>query len=188
MTMTHPLAAEAAQALQGVTEGPWAVCGDGTRVKPIPFDMFFRPIAETSAELHWEDGNWVRKDDGQANASFIAFARAWVPEAAAALTALSAEAAALAAQVAELTAERDEALSAARQQDKLREATLGTLRSVSAALEAAEAKVAQASEELSLIAVMGYSDDPKVAANIARMAVERATKARAALTEGDTNG
>ena len=51
--------------------------------------------------------------------------------------------------------------------------------------ERLEAKVALASEELSLIAVMGYSDDPKVAANIARMAVERAANARAALTHKD---
>ena len=79
------------------------------------------------------------------------------------------------------------ALSAARQQDKLREATLGTLRSVSAALDAAEAKAARLEGAL--------SDPVAVHANmlrgtIAKLTVEQiihiygADALRAALTEG----
>ena len=72
--MTHPLAADAAQALQGVTDG-WSIYQMPNLMNDV-------------------------------NRRFIAFARAWVPEAAAALTALSAEAAALKAQVAELTRDK----------------------------------------------------------------------------------
>ena len=105
---------------------------------------------------------------------------------------------ALEAKVAELTAERDDArtwLGAANNEfgsaawnwpDLWRR--IAQLKELAnerwQRAESAEAKLARASEELSLIAVMGYSDDPKVASNIARMAVERAAKARAALTEG----
>jgi hypothetical protein len=66
-------------------------------------------ICDEVAECNYSDG---RKE---ANARFIAFARAWVPEAAAALTALSAEAAALKAQVAEAVAqERERCISRVR--------------------------------------------------------------------------
>ena len=98
MTNSHPLAAEAEQVLQGVTEGPWGFIPAGNR-------------PDVCQKGKWVDGYIcaVESQNFAADAAFIAFARAWVPEAAATLTALSAEAAALKAKVAELTRERDEA-------------------------------------------------------------------------------
>ncbi|MBA4282021.1 hypothetical protein [Ralstonia sp.] len=121
--MTEPmppntLAADAAQAQQGVTQ----LVADLNELREFlrgagPLnDMHF---GEKKVMPYWWRAYLTRMVD-----------------AGAALTALS-------EQVAELTKERDEALSAARQQDKLREATLATLRGVSADLEAAEAKVAR---------------------------------------------
>jgi hypothetical protein len=224
------LAADAAQALQGVTEG-----------RAVQFHPHYCKEAEGAPFSDWDtshDVSVIRPDGSRyriasfrhaSDAAFDQFARAWVPEAAAALTALSEQNAKLAAQVAELrqsrqamhrraqkaegksqrsaflletilrsikevipalptlpspyplslhdlyhrvraardharassgrafiegwyywsprvaelTRERDDALSAARQQDKLREAALATLRGVSADLDAAEAKVAR---------------------------------------------
>ena len=96
------LCEQANKALQGVTEGPWAWNVRGF-VGPASTedDQSFGMICDEVAECNYSDG---RKE---ANARFIAFARAWVPEAAAALTALSEQNVALAAQVAELTRERD---------------------------------------------------------------------------------
>ena len=109
---------DAAQALQGVTD--------------------FDKLAYRFWSIHPKDiPEPVGMPDG-----YKGGARAWF-YATEMRAALSEQNAALAAQVAELTRERDEALSAARQQDKLREATLATLRGVSADLEAAEAKVAR---------------------------------------------
>lgn len=56
------------------TPGPWAVVGDGSRVKPEPVDLFFQPIADVNAEIRWENGNWVRKGNVEANARLIAAA------------------------------------------------------------------------------------------------------------------
>mgnify|MGYP002654507231 CR=1 FL=1 len=106
MTMTHPLAAEAEQALQGVTEG-----------RAVQFHPHYCKEAEGAPFSDWDsshDVSVIRPDGSRYriasfrhadDAAFDQFARAWVPEAAAALTALSADAAALKAQVAELTAE-----------------------------------------------------------------------------------
>jgi hypothetical protein len=102
-------------------------------------------------------------------------------EAAAALTALSERNANLAAQVAELTRERDDALSAARQRGKLREATLATLRGVSADLEAAEAKVARL--EGALVALEWFSETSAANAVAAKKHLDELNKG-AALTDG----
>jgi hypothetical protein len=103
--MTEPmtpttLAADAAQALQRVTEGPWAVHCD-----PCHYDTA-SDVKSDCGNLFASVGGGAKWQEQEANARFIAFARAWVPEAAAALTALS-------EQVAELTRERDEAWEAA---------------------------------------------------------------------------
>ena len=155
----HPLAAEAEQALQGVTK---LIAQADAAIWNLRFSA---RDPETGDDLY--PGSFVHLAVEDAN------------QAAAALTALSEQLAALTAQVAELTRERDEALSAARQQDKLREATLGTLRSVSAALDAAEAKAARLEGALRGLMQPGMSGNQQLAARHA---------ARAALTEGDTNG
>jgi hypothetical protein len=225
--MTHPLAADAAQALQGVT--PEAVANLAERLRgeyriPITDGMgaaggdepdnahefvrhFPAPpiqmeaaatltalIAETVAlkakiaEYEAHDGmhgaivHAIRSLLNESNVPGAAFIDDHVANA-------IVQRDALAAQVAELTRERDEALSAARQQDKLREATLGTLRSVSAALDAAEAKVARLEGAL--------SDPVAVHANMLRGTIAKPTveqiihlygadALRAAL-KGDTN-
>ncbi len=56
------------------TPGPWAVCGDGKRVKPEPLDLFFAPIAETHQAIRWVDGNWQHQGGAEANAKLIAAA------------------------------------------------------------------------------------------------------------------
>jgi outer membrane protein TolC len=97
----------------------------------------------------------------------------------------------------------DEALSTARQQDKLREATLGTLRSVSAALDAAETKLARLEGALTpsaetKAAYMGEfsipfpiidqdGDEVMLRPNVPWTTIKEimaAIRARAALTEG----
>lgn len=88
------LAADAAQALQGVTDGPWE--DDGTSSLFHDKDL----VCIVTNNRGNDYGQDLTDEECEANARFIAFARAWVPEAAAALTAL-------AAQVAELTADRD---------------------------------------------------------------------------------
>ena len=52
-------------------------------------------------------------------------------------------------------------------------------------IEALEAKLAKVDDALGNIGVMGYSDDPAVVANIARMAVDMARAARRELNGGD---
>jgi hypothetical protein len=123
--MTYPLAAETEQALQGVTPGPWKAAYS----KWEPDNFIVQTDHPCRRVLAQFDGDGDGPDDQSlADARFIAFARAWVPEAAAALTALSAErdeavnqldsarhnvdvlekrVTSLAAQVAELTRERD---------------------------------------------------------------------------------
>ena len=56
------------------TPGPWAVCGDGKRVKPEPLDLFYAPIAETHQAIRWVDGNWQHQGGAEANAHLIAAA------------------------------------------------------------------------------------------------------------------
>ena len=98
--------AQATAALECVTPGPWWVCidDDGNPLSGRPSVQ--APEDCDCAIVHW-DGfvqEYWRSARGdkeiQANARFIAFAREWVPEAAARLSALT-------AQVAELTQERD---------------------------------------------------------------------------------
>lgn len=193
------LIAEAEAALKGVTPGEWSVPGQPDKVCAEGYTKsgFAKTVATVATP------SWMGPNEAWANARFIAFARAWVPEAAAALTALSEQNASLAAQVAELTRERDEALSAARQQDKLREATLATLRGVSAALEAAEAKLARLDGALTpsvetKTAYMGEfsipfpivdenGDEVMLRPNVPWTTIKEimaAIRARAALTEG----
>jgi hypothetical protein len=75
------LAADAAQALQGVTPGPWRWDTRGfVGPESTEDDQSFGMICDEVAECTYSDGA------KNANARFIAFARAWVPEAAAALT------------------------------------------------------------------------------------------------------
>jgi hypothetical protein len=145
------LVAQATAALEGVTDGPWTIPGQPDKICAEGYTK--NGAAKTIATVCTP--SWMGTSEPWANACFIAFTRQWVPEAAAAITAMSAEAAELKAQVAELTKERDEALSAARQQDKLREATLRPLRSVSAARVAAEAKVARLEGALRKVAQYG---------------------------------
>lgn len=83
-----------------------------------------------------------------------------------------------AAAIRELTAERDAALSAASQQDKLREVTLATLRGVSADLEAAEAKVAE------LTALVSASEAERYRSCGELMLRAEAAEARVAELEG----
>ena len=145
MTKHTDLCEQANKALQGVTEGPWAWNVRGF-VGPASTedDQSFGMICDEVAECNYSDG---RKE---ANARFIAFARAWVPEAAAALTALSEqntsfwtanlrlqrERDALTAQVTELTRERDEWRTAYHK-------THEAFSDADAARDAAEAKVAR---------------------------------------------
>ena len=53
------------------TKGPWVVCGDGYRIKPIQRDQYFRPLADIGPVIEWneEDGNWRDSDDKQAKAN-----------------------------------------------------------------------------------------------------------------------
>jgi hypothetical protein len=87
------LAADAAQALQGVTEGPWAVHCD-----PCHYDTA-SDVKSNCGNLFAMVGGGAKWQEQEANARFIAFTRAWVPEAAAALDAKDAEIAALQAEV-----------------------------------------------------------------------------------------
>jgi hypothetical protein len=121
--------------------------------------------------------------------SFVHLAVEDANQAAAALTALSEQNAALTAQGAELTKERDEALSAARQQDKLREATLATLRGVSAEFEAAEAKLALLEGVTTQAVKTAITKRDRNMTFSAAWVLARevvAELSRAALTEGDT--
>lgn len=113
----------AARALEGTTEGPWYAKAQGgfstvlAGHKPPRNDLRCdMPYGYSGADFCIaypfveEEGRSFRGDFvcfGHADARFVAFARAWVPEAAAALTALAEHNAALAAQVAALTEERD---------------------------------------------------------------------------------
>jgi chromosome segregation ATPase len=138
--MTHPLAAEAEQALQGVTRYVYTDRGmqEDTLGAYVHWHDLFPVVSAAPTALSAErDALAAQVAELERNEKTLLDDR----------YDQTARAEALAAQVAELTAERDEALSAARQQDKLREATLGTLRSVSAALDAAEAKVAELTAE-----------------------------------------
>ena len=147
--MTHPLAADAAQALQGVTdliarleeraESERAIQANNEAVatalrgQKLLFDQGFRSPSITFAMRLGLDHENCAKNDA-------ALAADW-DEAAAALTALSEQNAALAAQVAELTRERD------RFEAALARACLvgGTTYLIERA-EAAEAKVARLEE------------------------------------------
>jgi hypothetical protein len=103
------LAAEAEQALQGVTDG-----------RAVQFHPHYCKEADGAPFSDWDsshDVSVIRPDGSRyriasfrhaSDAAFDQFARAWVREAAAALTALSEQNTALAAQVAELTTELDE--------------------------------------------------------------------------------
>ena len=166
--MTHPLAAEAEQALQGVTD--------------------------LIARLHRWKLAWgvlpsiaphVADAPGMTTGGVIADTQ----QAAAALTALSAEAAALKAQVAELTRERDEAKEANRWAY-----VQAALDDNQDDLEAAEAKVARLEGALRgfrnvtpgvMVALMTLGRDGLLLADRMHKANNAA---RAALTEGDTNG
>lgn len=102
------LCAQADKALEGVTEGPWS------KYISVVEDARGYNVADLSICVHDEDAIF-------ANATFIAFARAWVPAAAAAIRELEAErnhireqrnftqrqVVSAEARVAELTRERD---------------------------------------------------------------------------------
>jgi hypothetical protein len=64
----------------------------------------------------------------------------------------------------------------------VRSVDLETLGALAAERDKLAGQLAEALEALSLIAVMGYSDDPKVNASIARQAVKQASAARARIT------
>ena len=152
--------------LRGVTEGPWY--SDGPDVRMI------------AQNIHWHivDAKHHRV------AAFIAFARAWVPEAAAALTALSAERDALAAQVAELTRERDDFKSEWDKALELAERSASLMSEMDDRRLAAEAKVARLEGERNM-AVSALEFEAKRS----RRHLAASTLAiLAALTEGDTNG
>jgi hypothetical protein len=200
MTQYTDLCEQADKALQGVTEGPWAV-----RCDPCHYDTA-SDVKSDCGNLFAMVGGGAKWQEQEANARFIAFARAWVPEAAAALTALSAEADALKAQVAELTTELDELRS--KFKNVVSHATMGqtcdadlSLNQISVMItrirndwyadkQAAEAKVARFEGAL--------SDPVAVHANMLRGTIAKPTveqiihiygadALRAALTEGETN-
>jgi len=58
------------------TPGPWEVCGDGLRIKPVPKEHYFWPLADTAAVIRWckEDGTWLKgnREEAKANAHLIA--------------------------------------------------------------------------------------------------------------------
>jgi len=70
-----------AKALEGVTRGPWAVCGSNlNHVKPIPQDSFFAPISTSFSTSMWVEGDgWQKFDHSIANANFISYARNALP-------------------------------------------------------------------------------------------------------------
>jgi len=115
----------------------WRETNDGNRRKGECFStrspVSFAPIA--AHKKH--DGWWLNVDCKTYPTLEAAKAAAQADYAARIMAAIDV------VDVAELVEERDAALSAASQQDKLREVTLATLRGVSANLEAAEAKVAE---------------------------------------------
>jgi hypothetical protein len=162
------LASDAAQALQGVTEGPWLVWSGNICTEENTETAIFA----------------LYQDTPDADERFVTFARAWVPEAAAALTALSAERDALAAQVAELTRERDVDIACNRGLVRLNEATQSRA-------EVAEAKVARLEW-----AMRWYADPANYETQYEPMHCgcctdiyepindDKGAKARAALTEG----
>ena len=54
------------------TPGPWAVCGDGARVKPVPHDQWLQPIADVSSEIRWDNETWGNLGRVSLNARRIA--------------------------------------------------------------------------------------------------------------------
>ena len=74
------LCAQAEKALEGVTEGPWDANGSAVNTKPD----------ESAVSVCVSMGTRNRRE-AEANARFIAFTRAWVPAAAAAIRELEAE-------------------------------------------------------------------------------------------------
>lgn len=52
------------------TPGSWAVGGDGLRIKPLPFGMFFQPIANLAPVIEWDaNGGWIHHDESVAKAN-----------------------------------------------------------------------------------------------------------------------
>lgn len=94
MTQYTDLCGQAEKALEGVTEGPWESSADSD---PLPYNVMPRVYSNPSggalgATLLAEVGNLtLDQDEWEANARFIAFTRAWVPAAAAAIRELAAE-------------------------------------------------------------------------------------------------
>lgn len=155
------LAADAAQALQGVTPD-WIVYGE-PEVGMTPSLFSGTPGTEGFHLLEPLSGR---------NLLFAEFARAWVPEAAAALTATT-------ATMAELTRERDQQKADA---NKWFDQALSNRH----ALEAAEAKVARLEEALTLAAnrLQRRAVDYVPGGRLFIETSEWAQEARAALTEG----
>jgi hypothetical protein len=156
--MTHPLAAEAEQALHGAV---WVVFDDAPNMGGAPAYVSRRdprPLPD-----RFEAVQYVR---------------------AAVLTALSAEADALKAQVAELTRERDEWRTAYHK-------THEAFSDADAARDAAEAKAARLEGALRDM-ISGYEEydlpDGKPVLRPIENQSSWIQRARAALTEGDTNG
>ena len=81
------LVERATAALEGVTEGPWSVPGQPDKICTEGYTR--NGMAKTIATI--ASPAWMGHAEPWANACFIAFARQWVPEAAAHIAALTAQ-------------------------------------------------------------------------------------------------
>jgi hypothetical protein len=151
MSKYDELCAQAEKALEGVTEGPWfpgGVNGGGRPTLVYCDDATGSAVADTVLQfVHRREG------ECEANATFIAFTRAWVPAAAAAIREVEAERDHIReqrnftqrqvvfaeAKVAELTRERDDFQACALSWAEKASHTFA----IKASLAAAEARVAE---------------------------------------------
>ena len=160
------LVKRATAALEGVTEGPWSVPGQPDKICAEGYTR--NGMAKTIATV--STPAWMGDTEPWANACFIAFARQWVPEAAAHIAALT-------AQLAEAQKEHEGWQSAAM---KLME----KLSAAEAEAAALRAKVARLEGALALYSCEdGCNDCPQNE----RDRVSCGWTARAALTDGAAN-
>lgn len=101
LTPGDDLVERAEAALEGVTPGPWLI-GNLESYEGDTGIAFRRVYFPTTAEDEVQEAH-VRGDNCDANARFIAFARQWVPKAAARLSALTAQV----AEAGKMLAEQD---------------------------------------------------------------------------------